>query len=88
MKNFKTLTALALLPIVMIGCAKDTPFDEVYKEPKEASKTEFITEENGQPVKYLYVPMTLGTPREVTQADPFYQGDEKVVRLEWSEAGL
>lgn len=88
MKNFKTLTALALLPIVMIGCAKDTPFDEVYKEPKEAAKNEFITEENGQPVKYLYVPMTLGTPREVTSADPFYQGDEKVVRLEWSEAGL
>lgn len=88
MKNLKTLTVLALAPIIMVGCAKDTPYDEVYKEVKEASKNEFITEENGQPVKYLYVPMTLGTPREVTQADPFYQGDEKIVRLEWSEAGL
>lgn len=38
--------------------------------------------------KYLYVPMTLGTPREVKIADPFYQGNEKVVKLQWSEDGL
>ena len=38
--------------------------------------------------KYLYVPMTLGTPREVAEADPFYQGQEKLVRLEWSSKGL
>lgn len=40
------------------------------------------------PVKYLYVPMTLGTPREVVEAAPFYQGDEKIVKLEWSKKGL
>lgn len=41
-----------------------------------------------RPVEYIYVPMTLGTPMNVTDADPFFQGDEKLVRLAWSEAGL
>jgi hypothetical protein len=38
--------------------------------------------------KYLYVPMTLGTPREVKIADPFFQGSEKVVKLQWAKDGL
>ncbi len=37
---------------------------------------------------YLYVPMTLGTPREVRIADPFFQGNEKVVKLQWAKDGL
>lgn len=40
------------------------------------------------PVKYLYVPMTMGTPMEVVDAAPFYQGKEKIVKLAWSEEGL
>jgi hypothetical protein len=40
------------------------------------------------PVKYLYVPMTLGTPMQVVDAKPFYQGTEKVVKLAWSKEGL
>ncbi len=38
--------------------------------------------------EYIYVPSTLGTPREVTVADPFYQGDEKIVKLKKSKEGI
>jgi len=38
--------------------------------------------------EYLYVPMTMGTPRDVKIANPFYQGNEVLVKLEWSEEGL
>ncbi len=98
MKNthsFKILITLTAL--LALGCAKEKPFDEQYKEVELLSKSNFVTEETVQledgssvtrPVEYLYVPMTLGTPMNVTQADPFYQGQEKLVRLSWSEEGL
>lgn len=38
--------------------------------------------------EYLYVTMTHGTPREVLQADPFYQGNEKLVHLRFTKEGL
>lgn len=38
--------------------------------------------------EYLYVPMTMGTPREVVAADPFYQGKEKIVKMKFVEDGL
>ena len=37
---------------------------------------------------YLYVPMTGSTPRGVTEADPFYQGKEKLVKLRFVKKGL
>ena len=97
--NTKTLTKIlvAVTGLSIIGCAKEKPYDIKYKEVKELSRSQIVTEETvtmpdgtkvTKPVEYLYVPMTLGTPMNVVDADPFYQGDEKVVRLEWSEAGL
>lgn len=38
--------------------------------------------------EYLYVPMTMGTPRDVKIANPFYQGNEVLVKLAWTEEGL
>lgn len=38
--------------------------------------------------KYIYVPMTLGTPREVAAAAPFFQGNERVVYMKWVKEGL
>ncbi|MCO4754473.1 MAG: zinc-dependent metalloprotease, partial [Bacteriovoracaceae bacterium] len=38
--------------------------------------------------EYLYVPMTMGTPREVIAADPFYQGKEKIVKMRFAKDGL
>ncbi len=38
--------------------------------------------------EYLYITMTHGTPREVLQADPFYQGNEKLVHLRFTKQGL
>lgn len=38
--------------------------------------------------EYLYITMTHGTPREVVAADPFYQGNEKLVHLRFTKEGL
>lgn len=38
--------------------------------------------------EYLYVPMTMGTPREVIAADPFFQGKEKIVKMKFVKDGL
>lgn len=102
MKNTTTLKNLAkysavVATLAFVGCAKEKPFDEQYKAVELLSRSNIVTEEtvtleNGQkvtrPVEYIYVPMTLGTPMNVTDADPFFQGDEKLVRLAWSEQGL
>jgi hypothetical protein len=89
-RNLKStlLIFVAVSSSFLVGCAKEKPFDTVYREVEQLKRSQFVIEENGQPVEYLYVPSTLGTPMEVADARPFYQGDEKVVRLEWSEEGL
>lgn len=38
--------------------------------------------------EYLYVPYTLGTPREVLAANPFFKGQEKIVNLRMTQDGL
>lgn len=38
--------------------------------------------------EYLYVPMTYGAPREVIAADPFFKGNEKIVKLRFTKDGL
>ena len=38
--------------------------------------------------EYLYVPSTHGTPRDVVNAAPFFQGEEKIVKLKMQENGL
>lgn len=38
--------------------------------------------------RYIYVPMSLGTPREVPAAAPFVQGNERIVYMKWIKEGL
>ncbi len=53
--------------------------DKVFTSKEDHYDTESV---------YLYVPMTGSTPRGVTEADPFYQGKEKLVKLRFAKAGL
>lgn len=94
---FKLRLPVLLSALVLVGCAKEKEYDTVYKDidiqRKSAIKThKTVKGKDGKeikvPVKYMYVPMSLGTPRKVRSAFPFFQGDEKLVRLEWSESGL
>lgn len=94
--KLNSLMTLSLLAIV-VGCAKERPYDTIYKEEKLHPKSSFVvsetvTDKNGNkkkvPVQYMYVPSSLGTPMEVADAAPFVQGNEKVVTLKWEERGL
>ena len=64
-----------------------TPFSKK-RGAENLSGDSAIGIKEGMSKKYLYVPMTLGTPREVAEANPFYQGDTKLVRLQFSKEGL
>ncbi len=98
MRKGTTFTSpLILLALIFFSCAKEKPYDVEYKEAELLTRNDIVTEETvtledgttvTRPIEYLYVPMTLGTPMNVKDADPFYQGQEKVVRLAWSKKGL
>jgi hypothetical protein len=89
MKIQLEVTLLVLSSLLLISCAKEKEYDTVYKEPEIQRKSDFLTKNpDGTPVQYLYVPMTLGTPRQVAEANPFYQGQEKLVKLDFTERGL
>ncbi|MCT4641077.1 MAG: zinc-dependent metalloprotease [Bacteriovoracaceae bacterium] len=89
MKKSKVLLITLSAATFFSSCAKKKEFDTVYKVPELESVKAFKTHDaKGKPVKYLYVPMTLGTPMQVKSANPFYQGDEKLVNIKWSKDGL
>jgi ribosomal protein L29 len=86
----KTLGLISLAIGLLIGCAQERAEDKVYTSPRVGGKSIVKTHDakTGLAIKYLYVPMTMGTPRKVAAAAPFVQGDEKVVKLKWVEDGL
>lgn len=88
MKHIKQMTLLTLGLVLLGGCAKEKEYDDVYK-PDVESLSKFPCAKNLKDApEMLYVPMTLGTPREVADANPFYQGGEKVVKCVFTEEGI
>ena len=82
MKKFEVLLALSVLGL--FGCAKSPEYETVYKSPKMTS----IADDFDANVEYLYVPSTLGTPRENTQVSGFFQGQPKIVKIKFTEEGI
>ena len=79
---FKTLVIISILFI--ISCAKKPEYDYVHKD----AKLFHIKKSFDLDAEYLYVPMTMGTPRDVPEADPFFQGQPKIVKVGLQEKGL
>ena len=89
MKKFNNIVVLVLGSLLLASCAKEKEYDKVYKKAETLKISDVLTKNaDGTPTKYLYVPMTLGTPREVAEANPYFQGDEKIVMLEFTKDGL
>ncbi len=83
MKN--KINILAVLSLVGIfGCAKSPNYETVYKSPKQTS----ISESYDTTAEYLYVPMVLNAPKDIPDADPFFQGTPKIVRIAMTEKGI
>ena len=81
---FKGNYAPLFVLLVIIGCAKEKPYDEVNKtadlefasahQPKDLILDMCTVED-----PCLYVPSVLNTPYEVTASRPFWQGETKLV---------
>jgi len=74
-----------LLVLLLTGCAKDNDYETVYKEAALASKNQISADNK---TLFLYSPSTLGAPKDVESASPFYKGDEKIVKLKFTEKTL
>lgn len=83
MKNLM-LTQFLLLTALLVGCAKERKFDEIYKE--EVFLKSAFSEDPNDP--YLYMPTVGETPMNVTSARPFAFGSEKLVRFRFTENKL
>jgi hypothetical protein len=88
MKSIKQLAVLSMGALLLAGCAKEKAYDEEYKAEIESMADFPCGKTLDQAPKMLYVPMTLGTPRKVREANPFYQGDEKVVKCLFTKDGI
>jgi len=84
----KKLIPALILTSLFVSCAKERSYDEEYKAEIE-NMSEFPCGKSLKDApKMLYVPSTLGTPRMVADANPFFQGDEKVVKCLFTKDGI
>lgn len=88
MKSIKQLAVLSMGALLLAGCAKEKAYDEEYKVEIESMADFPCAKTLEDAPKMLYVPMTLGTPRKVADANPFYQGDEKIVKCVFTKDGI
>ena len=85
----KKLIPALILTSLFVSCAKERSYDEVFKDNKTQALLDYPCGKDLKSAKkMLYVPMTLGTPRKVAQANPFFQGDTKEVKCFFSENGI
>ncbi len=83
MKNLM-LTPFLLLAALLVGCAKERAFEEVYKE--EVFLKSAFSEDTNDP--YLYLPTVGETPMLVSSSRPFAFGSEKLVRFRFDKEQL
>ncbi|MGH1409930.1 MAG: zinc-dependent metalloprotease [Aeromonas sp.] len=80
----KQTVIAATVSFFLFGCgAGDEPYKEVPKAVEQQTWQQFNTDE-----LWLYVPSTADAPRYAVNMDPFFQGDEKIVKLQFVEEGL
>ena len=75
---------LLLAAVLIVGCAKQREYERVYKSPELIQRS--VVQDPGR--DYLYLVSTLGSPRDVPTAQPFYQGEEKIVRMKFEKSGI
>ncbi|RLA63056.1 MAG: hypothetical protein DRQ88_07355 [Epsilonproteobacteria bacterium] len=85
MKKLPKILALTVSSLLFVfGCAKKPEYESVHKDVKLTN----ISKSFDTKAEYVYVPMTMGSPREVTEADPFFQGSAKIVKIRFGEQGI
>jgi hypothetical protein len=91
MKHSKQIIFLALGSMLLFSCAKEKDYELKDRDPEKPTM-KLSDLPCGKDLKsakeMLYVPMTMGTPRQVAEANPFYQGDTKVVKCVFTEDGI
>ena len=78
------LLGVSSLALILVACGpEDRDYDEVERAPEEQKISDYDESQ-----LWLYVPSTADAPRYAFNMDPFFQGREKIVRLNFEEGGL
>ncbi len=80
----KTSASLFLLGLLLVGCAKEKKYKEVYKE-NNFDKSLLSSDPNDP---YVYVPSVENTPMNVTASRSYWVGEQKLVIFKFAEAQL
>lgn len=75
-------------PFIRINLDQEITRDELGQDFSLVDQTILLKDDIDLEATYLYVPITMGTPRDVRVARPFFQGSEKLVQLQWRENAL
>lgn len=84
-EKMRRKTHLLLMIFALLGCAKERPYEEAFKEKPVLSKA---SAPSGDNTDYLYSMQSQGVPGFTKGVAPFVQGQEKIVRVRWKEEGL
>lgn len=78
------MSMVSVLTLVITSCAKDRPYEEVWKSTLTIPKDQFVSLTD----EYLYMPSQLNSPMSNENVNSFWQGDEKLVRFQFTEKSL
>ncbi len=73
-----------LVAFLIFSCAKKPEYDTVYKVAEQTNRFKDYDTDS----VYVYVPSTLESPRKIAIKEPFFQGNETLVKLKWEKEGL
>lgn len=84
----KAATLLATLGLVLSGCTKKTPYEALKNKEDDEAKSTIIATNSKQSDEFLYVASTANSSRSSDVARPYWQGEEKIVRFQFTEKSL
>lgn len=80
----KVQSLIMLTCLVLMSCAKEKKFEEVYKE--SVFSKDLLSSDPNDP--YVYVPSVENTPMNVTASRPYWLGEQKLVIFKFKENNL
>ena len=84
----KAATWLATLGLVLTGCTKKTPYEGLKNKEEDESKLVLMDANSKQSDEYLYVASTANSSRSSDVARPYWQGEEKIVKFQFTDKTL
>ncbi len=84
----KSFALLATLGLILTGCTKKTPYEGLKNKEEDEVKATIMSANSKQSDEYLYVASTANSSRSSDVARPYWQGEEKIVKFQFTDKTL